>query len=223
MRRLIISDLHLGSLFVNEDELIKLLSEEKYDELILAGDIIDFLRIPKFTKKTLEIFNLIFVNSKSIIYLVGNHDLAFINFVDNDILDKIKFKKKYEFTDNDKKVRIEHGNDYDLRSIIKWEYLISLLCVIINIIERLTNFNLLKYYENYFCKKKDKININNIMKINNDVDIFIMGHVHEPKIINTNFNIKNHMQIYANSGDWVNNNSYLILENGNIELKFINN
>ena len=52
MRRLIISDLHLGSLFVNEDDLIKLLSEEKYDELILAGDIIDFLRIPKFTKKS---------------------------------------------------------------------------------------------------------------------------------------------------------------------------
>ena len=221
MRRLIISDLHLGSLFVNEDQLIKVLTEEKYDELILAGDVIDFIRIPKFTKKTLEIFNLIFVNSKSIIYIVGNHDLAFLNFVDNDILDKIKFKKKYEFKDNDKKIRIEHGDDYDLRSIIKWEYLISLLCVIINIIERFTNFNLLVRYENYFCNKKDKVNIYDIMKKNNDVDIFIMGHTHDPKILNTNFNRKNHMQIYANSGDWIENNSYLILENGNIELKFI--
>ena len=221
MRRLIISDLHLGSLFVNEDQLIKVLTEENYDELILAGDVIDFIRIPKFTKKTLEIFNLIFVNSKSIIYIVGNHDLAFLNFIDNDILDKIKFKKKYEFIDNNKKIRIEHGDDYDLRRIIKWEYLISVLCVLINIIERFTNINLLARFENYFCKKRDRINIYDIMKKNNDVDIFIMGHTHDPKILNTNFNTKNHMQIYANSGDWIENNSYLILENGNIELKFI--
>jgi UDP-2,3-diacylglucosamine pyrophosphatase LpxH len=222
MKRLIISDLHLGSRFSNELSILELFNTEDYDELILAGDIIDFIRIPKFTKDTLKILNTIFNNFKKkkqkIIYVVGNHDIAFTNFIENDIADVIEFKKRYDFIDNNKKIRIEHGDDYD-NIIIKWEFLMNIICVIANIFERFFNYDISKKWEQLRENTRDKINIYNIMNKNHDVDIFIMGHTHDPKIITKNFNTT--IQTYANSGDWVSNNSYIIIENGDIDIKYI--
>ena len=42
--RLIVSDTHLGSLHSKEALLYDLLTTQEYDELILAGDIIDFIK-----------------------------------------------------------------------------------------------------------------------------------------------------------------------------------
>ena len=222
MKRLIISDLHLGSRFSNELSILELFNTEDYDELILAGDIIDFIRIPKFTKNTLKILNTIFNNfekkKQKIIYIVGNHDIAFTNFIENDIANIIEFKKRYDFIDNNKKIRIEHGDDYD-NIIIKWEFLMNIICVIANIFERFFNYDISKKWEQLRENTRDKINIYNIMNKNHDVDIFIMGHTHDPKIITKNFNTT--IQTYANSGDWVSNNSYIIVENGDIDIKYI--
>ena len=222
MKRLIISDLHLGSRFSNELSILELFNTEDYDELILAGDIIDFIRIPKFTKNTLKILNTIFNNfekkKQKIIYIVGNHDIAFTNFIESDIANIIEFKKRYDFIDNNKKIRIEHGDDYD-SIIIKWEFLMNIICTIANIFERLFNYDISKKWEQLRENTRDKINIYNIMKKNYDVDIFIMGHTHDPKIITKNFNTT--IQTYANSGDWVSNNSYIIIENGDIDIKYI--
>ena len=134
MRRLIISDLHMGSLFSREEKIIKLLKSEKYDELVLGGDIIDFIKIPKFTKKSAEIFSLIFKLNIPIKYIIGNHDIAFYEF-DNIIINNCTFLKKYEFEDNEKKIRIEHGDDYD-NFIIKWEYIMNIISLVANFIER---------------------------------------------------------------------------------------
>jgi UDP-2,3-diacylglucosamine pyrophosphatase LpxH len=222
MKRLIISDLHLGSRFSNELSILELFNTEDYDELILAGDIIDFIRIPKFTKNTLKILNTIFNNfekkKQKIIYIVGNHDIAFTNFIESDIANIIEFKKRYDFIDNNKKIRIEHGDDYD-NIIIKWEFLMNIICVIANIFERFFNYDISKKWEQLRENTRDKINIYNIMNKNHDVDIFIMGHTHDPKIITKNFNTT--IQTYANSGDWVSNNSYIIIENGDIDIKYI--
>jgi len=214
MRRIIISDLHLGSMFSKEDDIIKLLKTENYDQLILGGDIIDFIRIPTFTKKSFEIFNIISNLTIPIIYIIGNHDLAFNSF--NELSsNNITFLKKFDFIDNNKKIRIEHGDDYD-NFIIKWEFIMNFICIITNIFERIFFIDLSYYWEKH--KNKifiNKVNINNIIKKNNDVDIFIMGHTHKPEII------ENDKFIYANSGDWVQNKSYIIIENGNIELKYL--
>jgi UDP-2,3-diacylglucosamine pyrophosphatase LpxH len=50
--RLIISDLHLGSAHSKEADLLKFLNATEFDELILAGDILEFLRRPTFTDTT---------------------------------------------------------------------------------------------------------------------------------------------------------------------------
>ena len=58
MKRLVISDLHLGSAFSREELLISLLEEKEFDELILAGDIIEFLKVPHFTEDSKKIFEI---------------------------------------------------------------------------------------------------------------------------------------------------------------------
>ncbi len=214
MKRLIISDLHIGSYFSKEKDIIKLLENTNYDELILAGDIIDFIKIPKFTEDSLKIFDLITNLNIPIIYIIGNHDIAFKNF-NNKNSKNLHFTKCYNFIDNNKKIRIEHGDDYD-SSLIKWEHIMNIICVIANLIERFFNFDLTNYWEKYRNNKRNKIDIENIIKKNNDIDVFIMGHTHRPEIVNIEFNNKN--ILYCNSGDWVTHKSYLTLEDGNIEL-----
>jgi len=220
MRRLIISDLHMGSLFSRENKILKLLTEEEFDELILGGDIIDFIKVPKFTKTSLEIFNILSNLSVPIIYIIGNHDLAFSEFEDQTLLN-LHFMKRYDFTDNNKKIRVEHGDDYD-NSIVKWEYLMLLISLIGNIIERYLRIDtdkLLSYWEKYRNKARDKVDSINILKKNTDVDIFVMGHTHRPDIVETTIDEK--QMVYANSGDWVQHSTYLIVENGKVDLKFM--
>lgn len=214
MRRLILSDLHIGSMFSKENDIIYVLKNESYDELILAGDIIDFIRIPKFTKKSLDIFNYLLSLKVPIVYIIGNHDIAFQDFI-NYKSNYIKFLKSYEFQDNNKKIRIEHGDDYD-NFIIKWEYVMNIICLIANLIERFFYIDIINYYEKYRTKQRNKINIKHIIEKNSDIDIFIMGHTHKPEILE---NIVNNKKIiYGNSGDWIQNKSYIILENGSIKL-----
>ena len=45
MKRVVISDLHVGSKFYKSKEILEFLKTEDFDELILAGDIIDFIKI----------------------------------------------------------------------------------------------------------------------------------------------------------------------------------
>ena len=55
MKRVIISDTHIGTKFYKAEELLNFLASETYDQLILAGDIIDFIKIPVFTERCLRI------------------------------------------------------------------------------------------------------------------------------------------------------------------------
>ena len=75
MKRIIISDTHIGTKFYKSNELLKFLNEEECDELILAGDIIDFIKIPVFTERCLQIIEKM-KQAKKIVYVVGNHDVC---------------------------------------------------------------------------------------------------------------------------------------------------
>ena len=109
--RLIVSDLHLGSAHSKEKELLELLSTIEYDELVLAGDIIEFLRKPEFTKDSIELLKSIVESEKKIIYLVGNHDDALSAFAGNG-LKSIQFMRSYDFEYGNRKYRIQHGDQY---------------------------------------------------------------------------------------------------------------
>ena len=77
MKRIIISDLHIGSKYANEESLLQFLNNLDCGELILAGDIIDFIKIPTFTEQSHALFKIIENFDGKVIYIVGNHDISF--------------------------------------------------------------------------------------------------------------------------------------------------
>ena len=136
---MIVSDTHIGSRFCRKQELIKLLKQKKYDQLILNGDIIEFLKIPTFTPLVIEIFkNIDF--TKEIIYVVGNHDISLQGFV-GQAFRNVKFVKEYCFEEGGRKFRIEHGDKYE-RGIVHWKTIMKLVSFFQDILEKIFNVNL---------------------------------------------------------------------------------
>jgi len=214
--RLIISDTHLGSDYSKEEELLKLLQEVKYDELILAGDIVEFLRNPEFTEVTGKIINHIQNFKGPVIYVVGNHDDAFEAFV-GQIVSNIRFVRSYSFEYNSRVFKIQHGDQYDT-GIVKSKYLIRFISVIQNIIERYFKVNLSRWWTVKQIKKRQLKRIWDIVKWNDDADVFIMGHTHNPEVliwVDKNENIKT----YVNCGDWVYNCTYVIIKDKQVRLR----
>ena len=214
--RLVISDLHLGSAHSKEKKLLEMLKSVEFDELILAGDIIEFLRKPTFTKDTHSIFDYINRIDKKIIYIVGNHDDSLESFVNKQI-NKIYFTKQYNFVYADRRYRIEHGDQYD-NGLIKWRYTIEAISFVQNIIERVFNVDLTTWWAKKQIKKRKLKRIWDIVKWNNEADVFVMGHTHNPEVL---IWVDKHEKIktYINTGDWVDNCTYVLIKNKEIRLR----
>jgi UDP-2,3-diacylglucosamine pyrophosphatase LpxH len=206
----------LGSEYSKEEDLLNLLSCVKYDELILAGDIIEFLRNPEFTKTTGEIINFIQSFEGPIKYIVGNHDDAFESFVGRHI-SGIEFLREYKFIYGNRKYKIQHGDQYD-SGIAKQRYLIRFVSSIQNIIERYFKVNLSKWWSLKQIKKRKLKKIYDIVQWNDDADVFIMGHTHNPEVLIW-LNKDENLKTYINCGDWVDNCTYVVIENGQVRLR----
>ena len=214
--RLIVSDTQLGTVHSKESKLLQLLKETEYDELILAGDIFEFLRQPIFTDTTRDIINLIQEKSKKIVYIVGNHDDAFKAFAGS-VIANVEFKSCYEFKYGERLFRIEHGDAYDT-GIVKWRYTIEFISLIQNMIERIFKLDLTTWWANRQIKKRKLRRIWDIIKWNEDADVFIMGHLHNPEVliwVDKNEKIKT----YINSGDWIDNCTYVVVKDGQVRLR----
>ena len=217
--RLIVSDIHMGSFHSKESKLKKLLNSVNFDEIILAGDIIDFIKIPRFTEHTADLFQLIANmnrQSKRIIYIVGNHDIAFSRFVGKTIAG-IEFVEEYEFDYADRRYRIEHGDKYET-GIIHWRFIMNVVSIIHDVLERIFKWNLAAWYVRQQQKKRKLRRIWDIMKWNQGADVFIMGHTHIPEVViwvDENEKIKT----YANIGDWVEHSTYILIKDRQLRLK----
>jgi UDP-2,3-diacylglucosamine pyrophosphatase LpxH len=215
-KRLIISDLHLGSQFSREEEIFNFISSESFDEIILAGDIIDFIKIPTFTEYSGKIFSELLDRGCKIIYIVGNHDISFNKFIGQNY-GSILFTDRYEFEEGGRKFRVEHGDKYE-KGIVRSEWAMNFISVFVNFIERYVGVDLTALYEKYRNKKRKLIRIWDIIKWNEDADVFIMGHTHIPEVliwVDKNENIKT----YVNTGDWVQHRTYVAIEDGEVRLK----
>ena len=214
--RLIISDTHLGSAHSKEEKLLSMLNELKFDELILAGDIVEFLRRPTFTNTTLEILNLINTKPKRVVYIIGNHDDAFLKFVGSKV-SNIEFVRQYNFEYGNRRFRIEHGDQYDT-GLVKWKYTIELISFFQNIIERVFNIDLTTWWSNRQLKKRKLRRIWDIAKWNNEADVFIMGHTHSPEVLIW-LDKAERIKTYINSGDWIENCTYVICKDNQVRLR----
>ena len=215
MKRLIISDTHIGSKFYKKEELLRLLQTKTYDQLILNGDIIDFLKGPTFTTTALDILRAI-DPSKEIIYVVGNHDTAVSELIDQTFLN-IKFVKEYCFEDAGRKFRVEHGDKYET-GLIHRRYMMKIISIFQDIIERTSGLDLSTWLTNLKLKKRKLKRLWDILEGNDDVDALIVGHTHLPEVliwIDENEKIKT----YVNTGDWVQHATYVEIIDGVIRLK----
>lgn len=214
--RLIISDLHLGSAHAQEEKIFNLLNYTEYDELILAGDIVEFLRKPVFTDNTHRIFDLILKREKPVIYIVGNHDDALKSFV-GARLDNITFVRSYDFQYDGRTFRVQHGDEYD-SGIVKWRYTIEFISFIQNMLERVFGIDLTTWWANRAIKKRKLKRLWDIVKWNEKADVFIMGHTHNPEVliwVDKDEKIKT----YINTGDWVSSCTYVLIKGGQVRLR----
>lgn len=216
MKRVVISDTHIGSKFYKGDKLIEFLRAIEYDELILAGDIIDFIKVPLFTKRAIDIANSIDFD-KSIVYIVGNHDTPLREFAGREAFG-MKFMKTYDFIDNGRNFRIEHGDSYDGAGIIHNNILMSFLSVSQNCIEGMFGIDLSSLYTRWKMRRKKLRRVWDILKINDDVDVFIMGHSHDPEAVIW-VQANQRVNTYINSGDWCSHTTYVEIEDGVARLK----
>ena len=151
-KRLIISDLHLGSLYSKEKEVLDLIKTVEFDELILAGDIIDFIKIPDFTKDTSSIINYLLSIDKKIIYIIGNHDIN-LNKLKGMSIKNFFFTSKYEFEYRSRKFRVIHGHEYDSK-IVNWKYFMRIVSIFHDFVERVFSFNLTSAFSRFLNKMK---------------------------------------------------------------------
>ena len=218
MKRIIISDLHIGSAYCKEEELLQFLNGVECDEIILAGDIVDFVKVPIFSELSLEILHKI-VSFPRVVYIIGNHDFSFDAFAGKS-LNHIEFKEMYEFEEAGRTFRVEHGDRYERGFWAKWSegVLLKIVSACQDWLERTFNVDLATWWTNRALAKRKLIRIWDIIDFNNDVDVAIMGHSHRPETViwvDHNEQIKT----YVNTGDWVSHTTYAQINNGVVRLK----
>ena len=215
MKRLIISDTHIGSRFCRKQELIGLLREKKYDQLILNGDIIEFLKIPTFTPLVMDLFKAVDFN-KEIIYVVGNHDVSLSGLV-GQAFQNIKFVKEYCFEEGGRKFRVEHGDKYE-KGIVHWRSVMKLISFFQDMLENLLNVNLSAWYTKLKFNKRKMKRLWDIMDENEDTDVLVVGHTHVPEVVIW-IDEEETIKTYVNTGDWVTHATYVEINNGVIRLR----
>ena len=210
MKRIVISDVHIGSSKYKGDELAAFLKSAEYDQLILAGDIIDFIKIPTFTQSFISIMEAIDF-SKDIVYVVGNHETSLKKLVGKKLYN-IKFVESYEFVDNGRKIRVEHGDAYE-KGIVHYDFLMKIISIIHDWADRKFNTDLSAWLVKRRLKKRKLRRIWDILRWNEDFDVIIMGHSHHPEDIIWVDN-KQNIKTYVNCGDWVSSQTWVSIKDG---------
>jgi UDP-2,3-diacylglucosamine pyrophosphatase LpxH len=222
IKALFISDAHLGTSGSNAKDLLKVLDMYKYENLFILGDFIDIWQIQsgkmKWKKSHTKVIEKVISLSKNInvVYITGNHDEEFRNMTPMEFYN-LKIVDEYVYDD----FLLLHGDITDMFMSKKYKWVakvggrlydnLVLLSRVYSNIRR--KFNKPYWSLSGFIKTKTK----NVAKVisnyeNNLIQYVksrgynkvICGHIHHPEYKNIdNF-------IYMNTGDWVENNSYII-------------
>jgi len=209
MTTLVLSDIHLGSPLVNNTKsILKLMQSDKYDTIVLNGDIFDTW---EDSYKDILLLNLDFVKAlhkiseeKLMYFIIGNHDP-----------DKEEIKKYFhdivvldQLLIDD--ILIVHGHEFD-DLVIKYSWLARLSFIPSWICERIFHINLKAYFREFFYSISNKKNKSYFPELINDIEkksvsyyknqcrYLIMGHTHTPKIV------EDEECTYINCGDLIHN------------------
>lgn len=231
-KRIILSDIHLGSIASRADDVAEFLDNNSCDELILNGDIIDGWSLKRGShwrkRDTKVIRKILKLNQKGteVIWIKGNHDDFIKDFIPFSI-GAIKILDNYKITSNNIKYFIFHGDVLDFFiTKAKWIGILgSIGYDFLLWINRIYNLGRTLRGLPYYSISKDiksgvkkATNFINDFEVNaiklakqNDCDVAICGHIHHAEI----------SPEYMNSGDWVESCTALV-ETYEDEWKIIN-
>lgn len=212
MKRIFISDLHLGKKDSKYKDFLKLLSYDKYDELYLVGDIFDlWVEDFSYIRKTCCDFFVTLEYQMSqglkVIYIVGNHD-SDIDVDGDSLFNKMDVSIAVKVGD----MRLFHGHQYDY--LMKKYFLLIRFCTwFISLFNSSYQVSLAsKNKKPVFKKLLDDIK-QHAVDDNSDAKTIMMGHTHIPEDIMVK-GIR-----YVNLGDWVTHSTYAVETDGKLELR----
>jgi UDP-2,3-diacylglucosamine pyrophosphatase LpxH len=218
MKKLFISDLHLGSpLFKKEYQITQLFNCSNYKEIYILGDVIDTWEddLNNITEQYRRLIIAINHSPAKVFILKGNHDPS---------VEKLKFifhscevTNKIEIYLGDKKVIMVHGDEFD-DAIIKYSWVAKMWFPLHWLLERF-GINIKGYLRELFhsiAKKKDNKHYNDIIteiekravEKYKDYSVIIMGHTHLAKMVYTS------TPIYLNAGSMLVDPSCIEYDNG---------
>ena len=237
----ILSDIHLGTYGCHAKELVAYLKSISPKLLILNGDVIDGWAFSKryFPNSHMSVLSEFFKMMKKgtqVIYITGNHDEFLRKYTDLS-MGNLFLTDKYLLEIEGKKHWIFHGDVFDHTTSGSAKFIAKLggmgydWLILVN---RAINWILEKFGKGKVSlSKKVKNSVKKAVKfigdfekkateiaINNHYDYVICGHIHQPadKIWTTE---KGSVH-YLNSGDWIENLSWLEYNHGEWNLKFFN-
>lgn len=213
MKTLVISDIHIGSKGCKAERVLELLKDETYERYILVGDIVDgwlFQRYKKFSYDHTKVIRRLLKLSKNreIIWVAGNHDEFLRKYIPMEI-GNIKIVDEW----------IEygtwfcHGDKFDGIVKLKWLGMLGSVGYDLAIsLDQVMKKVGLKRSLSKFLKNNVKAAISFMVDFENEMvrqakkrncDTVVCGHIHTPsdKMIN---GVR-----YLNSGDWIENCSYI--------------
>jgi UDP-2,3-diacylglucosamine pyrophosphatase LpxH len=214
---LFISDVHLGSKGSNANELLTVLKQYQPEYLFLVGDIIDGwllkrkFRWPQSHTNVLRKILSYSKNGTKVIYIPGNHD-EFMRDYEDIHFGNIEIHNEYVWNNT----YITHGDLYDGVVKLKWLGILGSVGydLAISIDRRLKSWgykrSLSKFLKN---SVKEAVKFMTSFEeeivrqgIKHNCHTVMCGHIHHPddKIIN---GVR-----YLNTGDWIENNSYIIYD-----------
>lgn len=220
---LFISDVHLGSKGSNAEQLLKLLKEYEPKTLFLVGDIIDGwllkrkFRWPQSHTNVLRKILSYSKNNIKVIYIPGNHD-DFLREYGEFSFGNIEVHNEYVFENT----FITHGDLYDGVVKLKWLGVLGSVGYDFAIsVDRFLKRLGYKRSLSKFLKNKVKEAVKFITQFEVELTrqakkhkckTVICGHIHHPedRMIE---DVR-----YLNTGDWIENNSYLIYNNGEYKI-----
>ena len=237
----VLSDIHLGTYGCHAKELVAYLKSVSPKVLILNGDVIDGWAFSKryFPNSHMAVLSEFFKMMKKgtqVIYITGNHDEFLRKYTDLS-MGNLFLTDKYLLEIEGKKHWIFHGDVFDHTTSGGAKFIAKLggmgydWLILVN---RAINWILEKFGKGKVSlSKKVKNSVKKAVKfigdfekkateiaINNHYDYVICGHIHQPadKIWTTE---KGNVH-YLNSGDWIENLSWLEYNKGTWNLKFFN-
>jgi UDP-2,3-diacylglucosamine hydrolase len=245
MRYIIASDFHLR-IIENHDDTERRIRVEKFlssligqiDGLILVGDIFDLwveweLLLVRSYFNVLKLFSQIKEAGARLIYIAGNHDFWFGDFLSKTLGFEV-YPTSFSEVLNGKKVFISHGDLYInndrrykvFRSIVRSKFVQLMFRLLhpyiaVRIGQSLSRSDRATREKNMknprFRRKSRQRELDLVVKageLASVYDLVVFGHTHAP------IALANGSGMYVNTGDWVVFNSYVEFTENDIKLMY---